>query len=188
MRIYIRDHRAKLSLIETLSGGGIAIAPCDTIYGIVGRAPDTESRIRGVKGRDETNPFLVLIGSLDQLESVATQPLDDELAALWPGPVTFILSRGEGTAAVRLPADPFLREVVVKVGAPIYSTSVNRSGEPPLGAIDRIVAEFEDAVDLVIDGGDLHGRTPSTILDVTKRPYRIIRQGAGAIPPELLEG
>ncbi len=174
-------------LVELLSTGGIAIMPCDTIYGIVGRVPDTEARIRAIKGRGETNPFLMLIESRSAVERLSDVRLDREVAALWPGPLTVVIpAREGGTVAVRVPSDPFLRRLVACVGAPLYSTSVNRSGQPPLGAISEIIREFEESVNVIVDGGDILGREPSTILDVTQRPYRILREGACRIPPSLL--
>ena len=55
------DQRAVAMLTEHLRERKLAIIPCDTIYGIVGIAPDTESQIREVKGREETKPFIQLI-------------------------------------------------------------------------------------------------------------------------------
>ena len=49
------------ALVRILAGGGVAIAPGDTMYGLIGIAPDAEGRLRGVKGRGEDKPFLQLI-------------------------------------------------------------------------------------------------------------------------------
>jgi len=70
--------------------------------------------------------------------------------------------------------------------SPIVSTSVNRSGGAPLWQIEKIIKEFEKDVDLIADTGDLPGRKPSPILDVTSKPYKILRQGACNIPSEVL--
>lgn len=186
MRIAVTAQEAKPLLVDLLARGGVAIIPCDTVYGIVGRVPDTEARIRSIKGREETNPFLMLIGSVDQLRLISDVKLDPDLERLWPGPVTLVIPAGGRTVAVRLPDDAFLREVIVSLSAPIYSTSVNRSGSPPLEEVQRIVDLFESDVDLILDGGNLFGRRPSTILDVSSRPFRVLREGAARIPPELL--
>jgi len=88
--------------------------------------------------------------------------------------------------ALRVPADPRLRSLLERLDRPLYSTSVNRSGQPALWRVADILGEFEAAVDLVVDAGDLPGRLPSTIVDVSRRPFRILRQGALSIPPEAL--
>ncbi len=182
------DSRARAQLLKTLSSGEVAIFPCDTIYGFIGRVPDTDSKIRSIKGRGETNPFLMLVGSVAQAAALSSAPLDSRVTSLWPGPLTVVVRSGSGTVAMRLPDDPFLSGVVDELGAPIYSTSVNRSGQAPLWRIADIVAEFESDVELIVDAGDCPAGMPSTILDLTRAPYRILRQGAYEVPASLLAG
>lgn len=187
MILKIDDRRLSSVVIDTLRGGGLAILPCDTIYGIVGRAPDTDTRIRQLKGRGETNPFLMLIATVQQAFDMAEAPLDKRVVSMWPGPLTVVMRAEGGTVAVRLPADSFLRDIIRSLGAPIYSTSVNRSGDAPMWRITDIIRSFAEDVDLVVDAGDRPSGMPSTILDVTERPYRILRQGSLQVPPQLLE-
>lgn len=173
---------------DVLSEGGVAIMLCDTIYGFIGRAPETDGRIRTIKGRGERNPFLRLVSSVEEAASLADGPLDPRVTALWPAPLTVVLRAPEGTVAVRLPDDPFLRGVIATLGSPIFSTSVNRSGRPPMSNIAEIIGEFERDVDLIVNAGDRPGGVASTILDVSKTPYRVLRKGAFEVPPELLGG
>ena len=86
------------------------------------------------------------------------------------------------TVAVRCPGDAWLREVIRETGAPIYSTSVNRSGKPVLSDIDDIVAEFGDDVELIIDDGDKRNALPSTIVSVADGKCTVIRQGSVVVP------
>lgn len=174
-------------LLEVLSAGEVAIVRCDTIYGFVGRAPDTERRIRRIKGRGEKSPFLLLVGTIEQAEGLSRASLDPRVSDLWPGPLTIVVDAPGGTVAVRLPDDPFLTGIVRSLGQPIYSTSVNRSGNPPMWRVNEIIREFEAEVDLIVDAGDQPAGRPSTILDVTHRPYRILRQGDFNVPQSLLE-
>lgn len=181
------DPLVSRQLLGVLSAGEVAIVLCDTIYGFVGKAPDTERKIRMIKGRGEENPFLLLAGAVEQVEGLSNAPLDPRVTALWPGPLTVVMNAPEGTVAVRLPDDPFLTEIVRSLGQPIYSTSVNRSGNPPMHLIAEIIREFESEVDLIVDAGDQPAGLPSTILDVTNRPYRVLRQGEFEVPSSLLE-
>lgn len=161
--------------------------PCDTIYGLVGIAPDTEETIRSIKGRGESKPFLQLVGDASWVQRYSTMPVPAALRQLWPGPLTLIFpSIGGGTAAFRVPNDGLLVSVLSRVGSPVFSTSVNRSGESPRGRISEIVGRFEHEVSLVVDAGDLENRLPSTIVDLTTKPYTVVRQGCLHIPPELL--
>ncbi len=171
------------AVTDTLSAGGVAILPCDTIYGFVGVAPETENRIRSIKGRGEDKPFLQLLLDLDGVKRLCSQEIPSRFAALWPGPLTLVIrARAGGTVAVRLPDSAFLRSVLKAVGRPLYSTSVNRAGSPPLHAIGEIVRQFESSVDIVVDAGGLPSAAASTIVDVTSRPYRVLRQGSLRIP------
>jgi L-threonylcarbamoyladenylate synthase len=179
------DPAAIRALAALLARGGVAIIPCDTIYGIVGIDPEADARIRGLKGRDEGKPFLRLAADASWARVLTGRAAPDRLARHWPGPLTLVLpARGGGTLALRVPAAAWLRELIAGLERPLLSTSVNRSGEKALWRVADIVAEFGPEVDLVLDGGDLRGAEPSTIVDVSNRPFRILRQGAFRVPPE----
>ncbi len=170
-----------------LGGNGIAIVPCDTMYGIIGAAPGSEESIRRIKGREEGKPFLQLISDISWVRKTAKFEVPSALVKHWPGPMTLIVPfPGHGNAAVRVPDSWFLRELIAALGAPLYSTSVNRAGKSPLWRIAEICREFEEEVDAIVDAGDLPDSTPSTIVDVTTRPFRIVRQGALKLDAEEL--
>jgi L-threonylcarbamoyladenylate synthase len=187
MRVGAAEPGLVARLAELLSSGGVAIMPCDTIYGIVGPAPGSETRLRELKGRGEKS-FLQLIAGPPWLARFGDLELPESLARYWPGPLTLIFPAERGSVALRVPADPRLRSLLERLDRPLYSTSVNRSGQPALWRIADILEQFERAVDLVVDAGDLPGRLPSTIVDVSRRPFRVLRQGALELPPEALGG
>jgi L-threonylcarbamoyladenylate synthase len=175
-------------LSRFLRGGGVAIIPCDTMYGIVGTAPGSEDRILQVKGRGEDKPFLQLIPDASWVSRVSDFSIPAALAGHWPGPLTIVIpAYASKTVALRVPDSPFLRDLISGLDRPIYSTSVNRAGNPPLWRIREIASEFERDVDLIVDAGDLPGSRPSTIVDATFRPFRVTRQGALEISPQELE-
>lgn len=174
-------------LKSVLAHRGIAIIRCDTIYGIVGIAPDSGDTIRAIKNRDVEQRFLMLIGSEHEFPTYSDQVLPDVLREYWPGPLTIVAAgKGGGTVALRVPADPFLLRVLDAVKAPLYSTSVNEHGKPPLLRIGEIIDAYERKVDCIVDSGDLENVVASTIIDITTRPYRIVRQGALSIPEHIL--
>lgn len=179
------DTTAEQKLTDCIQSGGIAVAPCDTIYGIVGKAPESEGIIRRVKGRGEDKPFLVLQPRIADVVEATDTVIPDELLDLWPGPLTLVVSTGDGTTGFRVPADPFLRNVLSRTGR-IFSTSVNKSGQSALWRIDDIVAGFGNCVELIVDGGDLDGKIASTVLDISTRPYQLLRQGAATLPESII--
>jgi len=175
------------NITENLKNNGVAIMPCDTIYGIVSIPGPAELRIREIKGREENKPFIKLISSPDYIKSISRGILDNRILSLWPGPLTVIIEAGNGgTGALRVPQDSFLLEILSLLGKPLVSTSVNRSGNPAMNNISEIIKNFEKSVDLIIDGGDMRESVPSTIVDLTTKPYRIIRQGKCVVPAEFL--
>ena len=174
-------------LVAILSRGGVAIVPCDTLYGIVGLAPETDGKIRRIKGRGEDKPFLQLIGSSSWVSRLSDISVPASLARYWPGPLTLVFpARGGGSVALRYPDSPFLKRLLETLDTPLYSSSVNRSGGQPLTDVAAMVKEFNRDVDLIYDAGDFPSGPPSTLIDVTRRPFQILRAGAVDVAPEEL--
>ncbi len=187
MFILTDNDTRKFSIVEILAGKGIVIMPCDTMYGFVGIAPETEDRLQEIKKREKGKKFLQLILP-EWFSAFSSGPVDPSLCSLCPGKLTFIVKNTEGiVAAVRFPKDPFLVDLLKTLGKPLYSTSVNRSGEEVLFRSRDIIQEFDGEVDAFVDVGDFPGRIPSTILDITSRPYKIVRSGACRIPAQYFK-
>jgi L-threonylcarbamoyladenylate synthase len=181
------DTEADELKFQTLRRGGVVIMRCDTIYGIVGIYPETEGRIRRIKERPEGSPFVLLIADARWVRRFSDAPFDASLRKCWPGPFTLIFPRRDGgTVGLRVPEDTSLRTLLRRLDTPLISTSVNRSGDPFLGAIREIAELFDAKVDLIVDGGDAADQLPSTILDLTVSPYRVLRRGAGNPPSAAL--
>jgi L-threonylcarbamoyladenylate synthase len=83
------------------------------------------------------------------------------------------------TVAVRVPALEPLRRLIQAVGEPIVSTSVNRSGEEPFEDVHDIRREFSNEVDLIVTG-EVPGAVSSTLVDLSGRSPRVIREGSYA--------
>ena len=166
-----------LETISSLIGdGGVAILPCDTVYGLCAAYDIGEKALRDLKGRDSRKPFLVL-ATIVQAKQLCTEIPQDILEA-WPAALTVILNRKEGgTIAIRVPNDAFLQELLEMTGTPIYSTSVNIAGEPSLHSLSAICKRFESLVDVVVRGDEMQGKVPSTLIDATVKPYKLVRQG-----------
>ena len=180
---------------RVLLEGSVVVLPTDTVYGFSGVVPESEDVIRKIKGRDETKPFIQLIAEPKDIYRYTNEVLPDQLLALWPGALTVIvplkknLITGEfevTTVAFRCPEDGWLRQIIKAVGKPIYSTSVNRSGQPVLSSVLEIDKEFGGEVKLIVDGGSTENALPSTLVKFEKGKCIILRQGDICIPSSLL--
>jgi L-threonylcarbamoyladenylate synthase len=178
---------------SALRAGGLVAFPTETFYGLGAAALQSAAvrRVFAVKGRAESKPLLVLIDSVAMIEKVASsippaaRPL---IARHWPGPLTLVvpardtipgaLTAGTGTIGVRLPAHPVARALVAALGAPVTAPSANPSGAPPPTTAAEVLAHFDGIIEMIVDGGPTSGGEPSTIVDVTVDPPRILRQGA----------
>jgi L-threonylcarbamoyladenylate synthase len=176
-----------------LRDGGLVAFPTETFYGLGAAAlqPAAVHRIFEVKGRPDDRPLLVLVDSVAMVASVARDITPHARALMerhWPGALTLVLpaspcvprevTAGSGTVGVRLSAHPVARALVTALGGPITAPSANPTGREPPTTAAAVAAYFGDALTLVLDGGPTAGGAPSTVLDVTVDPPRVIRAGA----------
>ena len=177
---------------EIVKRGGVIAFRTDTFYGL-GADPLNSAavqRVRDLKGREESNPILLLIS--DQLEVdrfIEQSALFREVAARhWPGRITLVgkampivpgeLTANTQTLGVRLPGDDKTRNLVRHCGGALTATSANLSGRPPARSAKEVEAYFPNGLDLIIDGGEVLATEPSTVLDVSGTKARLIREGA----------
>lgn len=173
----------------TLQAGGLVVVPTETVYGLACRAMDPEAvrRVFEAKGRPPENPLIVHVATLVQVRELAdVSDLAEELMErFWPGPLTIVLpvrsprtlplevTAGLGTVAVRMPSNPILLALIVRVG-PLAAPSANRFTQlSPTRAtdVDPDLGDF-----LVLDGGPCGVGIESTVLDLSG-PTRILRSG-----------
>jgi tRNA threonylcarbamoyl adenosine modification protein (Sua5/YciO/YrdC/YwlC family) len=163
-------------IADVLRGGGVALLPTDTIYGLhaVAANEPAVARIRSMKERGDDKPFVVIAASVAQLEKLgATIP--DALREIWPAPLTAILASDEKTIATRVPDLAWLRSLLERTG-PLVSTSANRSGERPITTPEVLAKDLLEALDALLDAGLREGQ-PSTIVDFTGDVPRVVREG-----------
>lgn len=165
-------------LANHLKRGELVIMPCDTIYGIVGIVDLALSKLNQLKGRGGEKHYIQLV-TLEMASSIARNPIDEALSSLWPAPLTLIVNDiWGGTTALRVPADPYLRALLDLVAKPLYTTSVNLTGEPYLNTFDQIYETFGSKVSLFVRGEMGENSLPSTIVDTSGERYKIVRHGS----------
>lgn len=174
------------SVCKLLADNKVGAIPCDTIYGFSGIANEiTKDYIFEIKQRPQSKNLITLM-SLDELKksSLIVPPI---LYDIYPAPLTAILRDEDSgnTVAVRVPNDSFIGEIIKKVG-PIWSTSVNISGQPSLTTFDEILAVFDSKVDFIVKKNIGSNSIPSTLVDFSSSEIKILRQGAFDIKPYLI--
>ncbi|WP_409432138.1 L-threonylcarbamoyladenylate synthase [Litorimonas sp. RW-G-Af-16] len=173
---------------DILDDGGVCVLPTETIYGIAGRAHDQDAidRIYEIKGRVFTKPLAVCIGSIAAAEKFAEfNDIARQLAdTFWPGPLSLVLPATDilldprcygqhgTTISLRFP-DIEWTDTLLKT--PLALTSANRAGEPESATANTTI---NARVDAVLDSGPCENGAPSTILSVTGKGVKLLRQGA----------
>lgn len=184
------DPSALADAVEALEAGGLVVLPTDTVYGVGAMAfdPEAVARLYRVKGRPESKAIPILIGDPQDLAAVAgelPEAAGSLAARFWPGAMTLVVPRrpelpeevsSYGTVGVRLPDHEFARALMTVTG-PLAVTSANRSGEPPTRTAQGAREALGEHVDLILDGGETPGGQPSTVVDCSVFPPRILRQG-----------
>ncbi len=180
---------------------GIMAVPTETFFALAVNPFQAEALVRlfALKDRSPEKPVLVMVDGPEMLNQVAREVpglARRLMEKFWPGPLTIIfpslphlprrLTGGTGTIGVRQPRQSLTCRLITELGHPITGTSANRAGHRALVRADEIAREFGDDLGLILDAGPCPGGLPSTIVDVTDFPPRLVR--AGAIPPaELAE-
>ena len=189
--------RYKQSEIEevatVLKNDGVISVPTDTVYGICARINSSKAYLKlvSVKNRPSTKSFPVMCSDIDQIKNIAI--IDEKalklIKAFMPGPITLVLNKrpdvlsyinNAGTRetdelAIRMAPTPFLKELIKKVGSPLFLSSANKSGKDVCRSLDEIEKECPTLDGMVM--GDLSFGEASTIVDLTGNDIKIQRQG-----------
>jgi len=178
-------------IVKVLNEGGLVVIPTDTSYGIAADALNSSAvrRVFEVKRRPLQKPLSVFLGSVNRVKELCiTDELVERALKLLPGRVTLIVKAKNPEAfpqgivgpnnsiGIRVSPHPLPTLIAKELGRPITATSANISGEPPIYDSREIIDKLTD-IDLLVDGGVLPRTPVSTIIDLTKRPPKILRVG-----------
>lgn len=184
---------------DIVTGGGIIIYPTETVYGIgaLFSNEQTLKRVFALKGRDQSKSLLLLIRDIASLRNLTAGMSYTALGLAekyWPGPLTLLfeasnklsplLIGSEKKIGCRISSNPVARKLLSYIKQPITSTSANLSGEKNPSEISEISPMLLDSVDVVLDAGKLGDGLPSTVIDVTVEPFKVVREGA-VIPDDV---
>ena len=189
------DHEGILATAHVIRDGGLCAMPTETVYGLAanGLDPEAVKEIYRVKGRPQDNPLILHIASLGELFPLVeidpgTEATVRLLAArFWPGPLTMVLPRsrvvpdvitaGGPTVAIRMPSHPAAHALIAASGVPIAAPSANLSGKPSPTTLRDVTDDLTGRIPLILDGGDASVGVESTVIDLTRHPFDVLRPG-----------
>lgn len=186
------DNLSDPKLAEQLLAGAVGVLPTDTVYGIVCLATDQAAvgRLYAAKHR-EHKPGTLIAANVDQLVELGLKkryltPVEQ----YWPGAVSVVipswheleyLHQGVGSLAVRIPAGPSGLQAMLEKTGPLLTSSANMPGQPPANTLAEAQDYFGETIDFYVDGGDLSGHQPSTVVRIVDDAVEVLRAGAVTI-------
>lgn len=176
---------------KVLKGGGVIAFPTDTFYGLGANPYNTKAvdKIYSIKGRDPEKPLLLLIDSILKLDDLAEEISEASaklIESFWPGPLTMLFKPKHtipknittGLIGIRQPGNSITRKILAGLNYPLTAPSANISGEDPTTTAEQVKDRLGNKVNLILDAGICRGGEPSTLVDTTQTPVRLVRAGA----------
>lgn len=193
------DSKTLAQIVNCLKNGGVIIYPTDTVYALgcditQNKALERICKLKNIK--PEKSKFSFVCSDLSHL-SEFTKPIPNQIFRVMkkalPGPYTFILEANNNvpkmvkqerkTVGIRVPENVICKEIINALGNPLLSTSLHDNADDILEYFsdpEVIFQQYQDAVDMVIDGG--HGNIyPSTVIDCSSGVPEVIREGLGSL-------
>lgn len=182
--------------VAVLRNGGLCVVPTETVYGLGADARNEAAvrRIFDIKGRPADHPVIVHVADAAAIDAWAVEiPHYARLlaAAYWPGPLTLILRKaadvlpivtgGQDTVGLRVPAHPLTRAVLEALHSGIAAPSANRFGKVSPTTAQHVIDDIGALLlptDHILDGGPCSIGVESTIVDCTGLHPRLLRTGA----------
>lgn len=187
-------------LRAALQGGEVMTYPTETSYALGGNAllPEVTEAVFRLKGRPAQKALLLLVdgsAGLTGWVQEVTPAAEALMEHFWPGPLTLVFQAGpslpthlpddRGTVALRWSPHPLIGALLRLGGVPLIGTSANPSGARNLHTVSEVLDAFPQGVGLALDGGPTSGGPPSTLVDTTVSPARVLREGV--IPQAALQ-
>lgn len=166
--------------------------PTETVYGLAAKisSPSAIETVFSLKQRPLDHPLIVHIADNDAINRYG-KDLPDYVQSLietfWPGPLTLIVKKtdlisdmitaGQDTVAIRMPAHPIFQTILQQLDAPLVAPSANRFCQTSPTSAMHVEAGLGIEV-AVVDGGECAVGIESTIIDVTQPDHiTLLRPG-----------
>ena len=186
--MFVEDQIFKMCLRELNKQGSVLLLPTETVYGLMCNWSDSvaQRRIRKMKSRGEEKPFQMLAPDVESVIDYGveiTPYIKKVVDKFCPGPVTIIANMkrvdktGIKTVGFRIPAYPFLLDLMKESGKLFAATSANITGEPTTTTVADALESLKEQPDIAVDAGKIKGEA-STVIDMTQEKFKILREGA----------
>lgn len=181
------DHPDRSAIDEAariLRSGGLVAFPTETVYGLGADAhnPAAIARLNAVKGRPPEKAYSWHVYSIEQLPVLVgtIPPMAMRLMErFWPGPLTIIIPKADGTTiGFRLPDHPIAQAFLKACQVPVAAPSANRSGQSPPTDAEEVLAALNGTFDCLLDSGPTRLGRESTVVEVIGDRIEIRREGA----------
>lgn len=180
-------------LADLLQQGGVGVLPTDTVYGLVCRAADEGAvkRLYQMKSR-ENKPGTVIAARVQQLVELGIKARYlKAVEQFWPNAISIeiphsiaYLNQSTGRQAFRVAKGPAELLNMLSITGPLLTSSANLPGKTPANNLAEAQNYFGDQVDFYIDGGNLSGQKPSTLIRIVDDAVEVLREGAVKIDEE----
>ena len=190
MRILKATRNNILAASRIVGKGGLVVYPTETVYGL-GCDPfniEAVKRVFEVKG-ERRKPPPILASSINHVEKIASMSQEGKKVAekFWPGPLTLVFPKklvlpdivtcNLDSVGVRIPKHDVALQLISLSNGLLIGTSANRTGEKPPRTVHEATRQLKEEVDVFLDGGPTTLGRPSTVVDLTSKKPRILREG-----------
>ncbi len=176
-----------------LENEDLVAIPTETVYGLAGNIYSEKAinKIFKTKNRPANNPLIVHIHSIELLEKIA-QDIPEKAKKLaesfWPGALTLVLKKnksisysltaGKETVAIRVPNHPLTLELLKLLYFPLAAPSANPFGSISPTTTQHVADYFSDSLEMILDGGNCEKGIESTIIGFDKDKAILYRLGS----------
>jgi len=178
------DEKVIQEAAQILRSGGLVIIPTETVYGIAADLNNAKAmeKLSLIKERPKGKLFSLHIDEKIRIEEFAEDIPAQAYKLInkfWPGPLTIVLkAKAGGTIGLRLPDNEIARRIIKAAAVPVVCPSANLAGKYPPKNFPEAIKDLADLVDFAIDSGPTKVQFESTVVDLTKEPAQVLREGA----------
>ncbi len=200
MNVYKATEENIKAAAEIIKSGGLVAFPTETVYGLGANGLNeiAVAKIFEAKQRPTFNPLILHIASFEQINLIAEaeNKIAKELIKIfWPGPLTLVLKKkkivpeivtaGNTTVAVRMPANKVARKLIEYSGVPVAAPSANAFGFLSPTTAEHVANQLGNKVEMILDGGSTEIGIESTIIEISDEGIFLLRPGG--LPVEEIE-